>query len=59
MKEKNVENLNDITKEAIGLLIMGVEPLPNENLRDFVKRGEKIIREKYVRTEGEEVNVNS
>lgn len=41
--------MKEITKlelalKAAALILAGVEPLRNENVRDFVKRGEKELR---------------
>jgi len=52
-------NMNDIARKAIALLIMGVEPIQGENIRDFVKRGEKVLKEKLAKeSAGEEEHVS-
>jgi len=38
-------NMNDMARKAVALLIMGIEPLQGENIRDFVERGEKVLKE--------------
>jgi len=47
-------NMNDLARKAVALLAIGVEPLQGENIYDFVKRGEKVLKEKLLREIAEE-----
>ena len=51
VKEKPETKL-DLAKKAFVMILYGIEPMQGENLRDYVKRGEKILKsvseERYV-----------
>jgi len=54
MQEETNENMNDIARKAIALLALGIEPVQGENLREFVERGEKLLKEILAKERAEE-----
>jgi len=53
-REVNELNINDVARKALALLIAGVEPLQGENIYDFVRRGEKVLKERLTKESAEE-----
>ena len=45
MSKELPETKLELAKKAFAMILYGIEPLPNERLEDYVKRGSKKLEE--------------